>query len=179
MRELETLIVSAYERGRQKRALTLQLALACVALPLALLNPWWVLGATLFTSLLLAGAWFLWRGLEWERGYVTGLMAGLVPLLLAICARPLGHGCDIQGHCYSWCMPACACGAAIAAYIVTRVARSVTHLRNFGLSAAVATVSVGGLGCACLSASGAVALIIVYLATSVPALLWLGFARAR
>lgn len=173
-----SMMTRAYERGRIVRAARWQSGLVLVALPFVVTNPSLWLGVSLALSLLAFGAWSLWRGMDWEQGYATGMLAGLIPLGLAAIARPFGHGCEIGGECYSWCMPACACGAALATIVVVKAARSSTHVPTFALSAGVTTLAFGALGCACLSASGAIALLAVYAVSSTPALWWMARQRA-
>jgi len=168
--ELEQNVRRAYEWGRMKRAVRLSFVVAIFAAVFVVTATRLWLGISLAVVLTLSSVVFLWRGQELERALRTGLIAGSVPLALALAARPFGHGCEIGGSCYSWCMPACAIGAAIATGIVARAAYGNREVGKFGLAAGLVTVATGTLGCSCVSLGGAALLVAVFVASAVPTL---------
>jgi len=172
LNELEQKVRRTYEWGRIKRAVRLSLVVGILAAVFAATAPHLWLGVSLAVVLTSISIIFLWRGQELERALRTGLIAGSVPLALALAARPLGHGCEIGGACYSWCMPACALGAAIATGIVARAAYRTSDVGRFGLAAGLVTVATGTLGCSCLSIGGAAMLVGVFVVSAVPTLVY-------
>ncbi len=177
LNEIEKRVHRAYEWGRAKRAAVLSVVVAAASAAFVSAAPHVSLAAGLATALTAATFVFLWRGQELERGLLTGMVAGSVPLLLAFAARPFGHGCEIGGQCYSWCLPACALGGAIATAIVARAARRSNDIPAFGVAAGFTTMASGALGCTCVSLGGALALVAVFVLSAVPALAYV--ARQR
>ena len=95
-----------------------------------------------------------WRGRDLGAALVPGLLAGSVPLSLALLARAWGHVC-VGGSCVSLCFPACAAGGVIAGLYLSHVAvrrgAGVPFLAaGFGVA-----VLVGALGCSCVGFGGA------------------------
>ena len=179
LNEIERRVQSAYERGRLKRAALFSALIAAVSLLFASLAAHLWLSASLAVTLVVASFVFLWRGQDLERGLATGLLAGSVPLLLAFAARPFGHGCEIGGNCYSWCVPACAVGGALATALVVRAAQGAEHVAKFGGAAGLTTVALGTLGCSCVSMGGAAVLAAVFVVSAVPALTYVALQPQR
>lgn len=95
-----------------------------------------------------------WRGRDLGAALGPGLIAGAVPLSLALLARAWGHVC-VGGSCVSLCFPACAAGGVIAGLYLSRVAlrrgAGVPFLAaGFGVA-----MLVGALGCSCVGFGGA------------------------
>ena len=72
-----------------------------------------VLGAAAFAG----GAALLWFGREPSHAVLPGLLAGLLPLWLALCARQWGHVCT-DAECIEMCLPVCVVGGVLAGFIV-------------------------------------------------------------
>ncbi len=143
----------AYEQHRARSA-------ALFALPL-LLFP--VLGCCLGAAertacvvaiaLLAVGVVALWRGQVAARALWPGVLAGLLPLGLALAARSYGHAC-LGGSCTSLCVPACALGGLLAGVAVAYAARRSKAPARYALVAGSAALLVGCLGCSCVGYAG-------------------------
>lgn len=124
---------------------------------------------------LLAVAWFfLWRGQSLERSVFPGVLAGIVPLALAVGARAYGHSCTGVA-CTTLRIPACTIGGALAGFVIAYAGRSASSRGSFLGGAGVLAALVGALGCSCVGIGGVAGLALGLLATVVPASL----ARAR
>lgn len=166
----------AYEWGRARRAFLGFLPIFVLVGAVSLLGdqPRWTLafGIVLFAL----GVVMLWYGREPKRAVLPGLAAGVVPLVLVLCARQVGHFCT-GTSCTSLCIQACAVGGILAGLAVARVG----HSRNGGLGFWVAASSVailtGAMACSCLGISGIAGLALGYAAGTVPVLLGRAFAK--
>src|SRR5438105_4563737 len=82
-----------YEWSRARRAvLGFAPAIAIIALAALLAtNPRWplVFGASMFAF----GALLLWYGRDLKLAVLPGVVAGIVPLTLVLCASRVGHAC--------------------------------------------------------------------------------------
>jgi hypothetical protein len=116
-----------------------------------------------------SGIVFLWFGQGPQRAVLPGLMAGLVPLALALCANHV-HSCGPEG-CTSYCVPACTVGGIVAGLAVAAVGLKRRERIWFWLSASGLAVLVGGMGCSCVGGAGVVGLLSGYAAGVVPGLL--------
>lgn len=159
----------AYELGR------LRLALLGIA-PVIVV----VLAAVFFTHRPTSTLWFgvatiavgfvmLWYGRDPQRAVLPGIAAGLVPLVLALCANHL-HACGAHG-CTSLCVPACILGGVVAGLAVASVGNQRRAGIWFWLSASGLALLTGAMGCACVGYSGVVGLGIGFAAGVVPGLL--------
>lgn len=159
----------AYELGRLRRALLgvtpvllIVTVAACVAhRPLSTL---WFGLATL--SL---GAAMLWYGREPQKAVLPGVVAGLVPLALALYANHT-HACGGE-ICSSLCVPACALGGVIAGFAVASVGLQRRAGPWFWASASALALLTGAMGCACIGYSGIVGLGLGFAGGMVPGLL--------
>lgn len=106
--------------------------------------------------LFVTGVVVLWRGRDGRRAFWPGVLAGLLPLVLSLAANT--HGCSM-GHCSTWCIPACSAGGVGAGLFVAATAMRLKLGRDFWVGASVMSVLTGAMGCACVGASGVVALI--------------------
>jgi hypothetical protein len=121
----------------------------------------------------LAGAAMLWYGREPQRAVLPGVLAGFVPLSLALCANHL-HVCTGNG-CVALCIPACSVGGLIAGYAVARVGKQRRAGASFWLSASALALLMGAMGCACVGYSGILGLGLGFTVFAVPG--WLSRAR--
>ena len=60
------------------------------------------------------GAALLWYGRDLRRAVLPGVVAGLVPLILVLCARHVEHMC-MGDACMTLCLPVCAIGGVLTA----------------------------------------------------------------
>lgn len=158
----------AYERARQGFATRQVWWLLLLCAPMLAVHPHLALAAFQTLLLLVLGYYAFFKGQAWQHGFASGLLAGTFPLVLAALARPLGHGCEVAGECYSWCMPACAVGAIMSAALVGSRAKATKDLKAFAVSSSISTLAFGSLGCACFNGSGAVALVVVFSLLATP-----------
>ncbi|MFO0667456.1 MAG: hypothetical protein U0174_26130 [Polyangiaceae bacterium] len=160
----------AYERGRALRAAIVALSVASISVLVA------CLGGRVHTALVLGAgllvfSWFcLWRGQTLGRTVFPGVVAGVVPLALALAAQSYGHVCTASG-CMSLCVPACAVGGGIAGFVVARASRFVEAKVTFIAAASGLTMLVGSLGCSCVGYGGVVGLGLGLVGTLVPSAL--------
>lgn len=142
-----------YEWSRARRAvLGLSPMIGVIALA-ALLgrSPEWpvTFGALVFAY----GAALLWYGRDLKRAVLPGVIAGLVPLTLALCATHVGHVCT-GDHCTMVCLPACAIGGVVAGLAVAVVGHRGAHGFGYWASASGIALLTGAMGCACIGVSG-------------------------
>ena len=145
------------------------IAIAVVFAP----RPTWTIGFGL--AMFGVGALMLWYGRDLKRAVLPGVAAGLVPLLLVLCANHVGHMCT-GDNCMMVCLPACASGGFVAGLAVASigVARRASVL--FWLSASGLALLTGAMGCACAGYPGVIGLAVGYSAGMVPGLLRKAFA---
>ncbi|HET9955323.1 MAG TPA: hypothetical protein VFQ61_12500 [Polyangiaceae bacterium] len=166
----------AYELGRARRALMgvapVVFIVACAACvthrPVSTL--WFGLAAVA------VGGLMLWYGRDPQRAVLPGVLAGLVPLILAIGANRI-HVCGPHG-CGTLCVPACAIGGVVAGLAVAGVGQQRRAGAWFWLSASGLALLTGAMGCACIGYSGVLGLLGGFLAGLVPALVRRALGRA-
>jgi len=132
----------------------------------------WFGGATF----VLAGV-LLWYGRDPQRAVLPGVAAGLVPLLLALCANRM-HYCGPDG-CTSLCVPACTLGGGLAGLVVARVGRQRRAGVWFWLSASTLALLTGAMGCSCIGYSGILGLGLGFAGGLVPGLIARIFRKNR
>lgn len=156
LKPLERRVRLRYEWGRLRRALlgfAPVLAIVAIAVALARHPPVTVafgLGAFLF------GVILLWYGRDVRRAVLPGVAAGLVPLVLSLCATHLHH-CTGDA-CMMLCVPVCAAGGLLAGIAVSVVARHHGLSLAFLAPASALALLTGAMGCACMSYSGVIGL---------------------
>jgi len=144
-----------YEQARIRRALLGVLPVALlVGLVFCLrLHPhphvMLVVGASAFAL----GAALLWFGREPARAVLPGLVAGLLPLWLALCSRHLGHVCT-DTECMSMCLPVCAAGGVLAGLVVSWYGALRGRKVWFWVSASGMTLLTGAVGATCAGYQG-------------------------
>jgi hypothetical protein len=163
----------AYEIGRIRLAVlgALPIALAVVAATSVATRP----DSTLVFGLIAVGMTMLWYGRDLQRAVLPGFLAGLVPLVLALCANRL-HACGPDG-CTSYCVPACALGGIAAGLSVASIGHELRASARFWLSASALALLTGSMGCACIGFSGVIGLSVGYAAGVVPDLLRMSLGR--
>ncbi len=122
-------------------------------------------GTLMFTS----GVLLLWYGRDLRRAVLPGLIAGLLPLTLALCANSFGHVC-LDGSCTTLCLPACTAGGLFSGLAISWVGHRGRYGLGFWLSASSIALLTGAMGCSCIGYSGVVGLALGYGAGVVPAL---------
>lgn len=155
LERLERRARRGYERARIRRALL-------GAMPVALLvavvfylrlhpHPHVMLGIGAGSFAL--GAALLWFGREPGRAVLPGLLAGLLPLWLALCARHWGHMCS-DAECMAMCLPVCAAGGALAGLVVSWYGAFRGRTVWFWASVSGMTLLVGAVGATCAGFQG-------------------------
>lgn len=167
-----------YERSRVQRALFGFAPALLIVLGAALLtrrpHPVLLFGVSMF----IAGTLALWHGREMRRAVLPGLLAGLVPLTLAICANHIGHACT-GTLCIGLCIPACTLGGLVAALSVAGLAHKRSYGREYWIGATGIALLTGAMGCSCIGYSGVAGLMIGYGLGVVPSGLQAVFGQHR
>lgn len=166
-----------YELGRVRRAL-LGVAPLLLIVPLAACSTARPASTLLFGAATFAiGALLLWYGRDPQKAVLPGVAAGLVPLVMALCANRM-HYCGPDG-CTSLCVPACTLGGVLAGLVVARVG----HVRRarvwYWLSASGLALLTGAMGCSCIGYSGIFGLGAGFALGLVPALVRRGGSAGR
>ncbi|HEV8246872.1 MAG TPA: hypothetical protein VGP93_13935, partial [Polyangiaceae bacterium] len=108
-----------------------------------------------------AGTLLLWYGRDAAQAVLPGVLAGFVPLFLALCATHFGRMCNDE-VCRSWCLAASALGGALAALVVVGYGgRRQRSLRFWLLSSALALLT-GALGSTCVGLAGVICVALGY-----------------
>jgi hypothetical protein len=158
-----------YEWARLKRALLgLAPLLLVVAVAAAVARRPALTGAFGLAAFV-SGAALLWYGRDPQRAVLPGVLSGLVPLMLALCANRL-HFCS-GGACISWCMPACSLGGLVAGFLVARSGNRRRAGPSFWLASSALALLTGAMGCACVGYSGLAGLALGFAVGVTPGLL--------
>lgn len=158
-----------YEFARLRRA-ALGMIPAVVIVALATCFTHRPVSAVVFGSVaVVLGVFMLWFGREPQKAVLPGIAAGIVPLVLALCANYV-HSCGMHG-CSSWCVPACALGGVVAGLTVASFGNQHRAGPVFWLSASGLALLVGAMGCSCVGYSGVLGLGLGFAAGTVPGLL--------
>jgi hypothetical protein len=143
----------AYEAGRRSLASWVALPLAAIGGLAACLGAHPVFALSIGVLIVLFAWVCVWRGRVVGRAVLPGVMAGLVPLVLAFAAKSYGHVCS-GSECYSLCVPACSVGGVVAGLLIARLGRHVaTPVPFYAVAAALAGLE-GALGCSCVGFGG-------------------------
>ncbi|MEN9578315.1 MAG: hypothetical protein RJA70_1324 [Pseudomonadota bacterium] len=167
--QLQRRVRLAYEFGRLRRALlgvtpvVVIVAVAAYVTHQPISTLWFGL-ATVFV-----GAAMLWYGRDPQKAVLPGIAAGLVPLVLALCANHM-QACGGDG-CSSLCLPACALGGVVAGLAVASVGNQRKAGALFWVSASALALLTGAMGCTCAGSSGVLGLGVAFGAGMVPGLL--------
>lgn len=148
----------AYERGRARRAALAVAPLALVVLAAGMMGSRPMTACVLGCLLLPASATLLWRGQALGRAVMPSVLAGLIPLGLALAAKAYGHVCT-GDECVSLCMPACATGGLIAGGVLAWLFRRGKLPRSALLAGGGVALLTGALGCSCAGYGGVLGLL--------------------
>ncbi|MCC6213947.1 MAG: hypothetical protein IT376_03700 [Polyangiaceae bacterium] len=159
----------AYEAGRLRGALLGVAPIAVVAALAACFAARPASALAFGAATLVAGAVMLWYGRDPQRAVLPGATAGLVPLVLALCASRV-HVCGPDG-CSTLCVPACTLGGVIAGLAVAYVGHRRRAGVGFWLAGSTVALLTGAMGCACVGYSGVVGLAVGFGLGVVPTLL--------
>jgi hypothetical protein len=102
------------------------------------------------------GVFMLWYGRKLKHAVLPGVVAGLVPLVLALCASHFHH-CDGE-ICVSLCIPACATGGIVAGLLVAAVGHRQGAGMPFWLASSSLALLTGAMGCSGVGSAGVGAL---------------------
>lgn len=158
-----------YELGRMRRAV-LGFAPVFVIVAAAALfakHPSTTVGFGI--AVFAVGAVLLWYGRDLRRAVLPGVAAGLVPLVLTLCAIHMDHAC-MGDRCMSLCIPACATGGVLAGLAVAAVGIRRRSGIGFWLAASAVALLTGAMGCGCVGYAGLVGLVLGFGAGLVPGL---------
>ena len=148
----------AYERGRVRRAALAVAPLAVVVFTAAMLGSRPTTACLLGCLLLPSSAALLWRGQALGRAVMPAVLAGLIPLGLALAAKAYGHVCTGE-ECVSLCMPACTTGGLIAGGVLAWLFRRGRLPRSALLAGGGVALLTGALGCSCAGYGGVLGLL--------------------
>lgn len=150
-----------YEWARLRRALVgFAPALLVVALA-AFITPRPASALLFGGALFCAGVALLWYGHDLHRAVLPGVLAGVVPLAVALCANQVGHVCT-GASCVSLCLPACAGGGLIAGITVSVIGHRRKLGGGFWIAGSVVALLTGAMGCACIGYAGLFGLLAGY-----------------
>jgi hypothetical protein len=99
------------------------------------------------------GAVLLWYGRDLRRAVLPGVAAGLVPLVIALCANHVGHAC-MGDACMTVCIPACAAGGVLAGLAVASIGVRSRSGAGFWIAASAVALLTGAMGCGCVGYAG-------------------------
>lgn len=159
----------AYELGRARHAAIFAFPLIVIAIVAVCFGTRPTVACALGCALVVTACFLLWRGQTLGRAVLPGILAGLVPLALAIGARAYGHVCT-GGQCVSLCIPACTLGGVVAGFVIARAAKHAASRGLFVGGASALAVLVGSLGCSCVGFGGIAGLGLGVLASIAPTL---------
>jgi hypothetical protein len=146
-----------YETARLRRAL-LGFAPALIVVAVAAIfakRPSATVGFGI--AMFAVGAVLLWYGRDLKRAVLPGLAAGVVPLVLVLCANHVGHVC-MGDSCTMVCLPACVAGGLLAGVAVASVGVRRKSGANFWIASSSVALLTGSMGCACVGYAGIVGL---------------------
>lgn len=165
-----------YEWGRLRRA-CLGFTPAIAIVSFAVMASKRPASALAFGSMLfVAGAALLWYGRELKRAVLPGVLAGLTPLALSLCANRLGHVCTGE-RCLMLCVPACMVGGLAAGLALAALGYRRRYGLGFWMGASTLALLTGAMGCACVGYSGVAGLGMGYAAGLAPTLIQALFTR--
>jgi hypothetical protein len=143
----------AYEWSRVRRALwgfaPVMLIIAAATLLTKRPGSALAFGVTLFAF----GVSALWYGRGAQRAVLPGLVLGLVPLALALCASQMNHMC-MGDACMAVCMPACTAGGLIAGLGMAIFGYRQRQGARYWLTASAIALLTGAMGCSCVGYGG-------------------------
>ncbi|HEX2870787.1 MAG TPA: hypothetical protein VHP33_06010 [Polyangiaceae bacterium] len=99
------------------------------------------------------GAALLWYGRDLRRAVLPGVVAGLVPLILVLCARHVEHMC-MGDACMTLCLPVCAIGGVLTGLTLAAIGLRGRHGWGFWVASSVVALLTGAMGCACVGLAG-------------------------
>jgi len=115
------------------------------------------------------GVVLLWYGRELKRAVLPGLAAGLVPLVLVLCANHVGHAC-MGDSCMTVCIPACTVGGIVAGLAVARVGVRRRSGASFWFAASAVALLTGAMSSVCVGYAGIAGLALGFGVGMVPGL---------
>jgi hypothetical protein len=116
------------------------------------------------------GVVLIWYGRDMKWAVLPGVLAGLVPLVFALCAKHIGHACTGDG-CMVLCVPACMAGGFLAGIAVDLACLRRGWGLGFWLAASGLCFLTGAMGCACAGVLGIAGLAFGYVASAAAGLI--------
>lgn len=121
-------------------------------------------------ALMIACAFFSWRGLSYKKGVFSGLVAGFMAALVPFFAFQLGLCAG--GAMAALCQAVCLFGGAVAgAMIAARAVRLAEGRRRFLIASTSIACLTGSLGCALAGLGGVLGMALGVLVLTAPAVL--------
>jgi hypothetical protein len=167
---VERRVRRAYEIGRVKYAMVSGLPLMGLSGLAFLAGAGRSLDVVAALALVVTGLTYLWRGQLAARALLSGVVAGLVPLLLALFANWSSPGCTHEAT-ISVCTVACAIGGVLAARRLTEFARAEEKHPAAFVLAVLPAILLGSLGCGCIGYVGVLAMAGALTLASLPEML--------
>ena len=115
------------------------------------------------------GVVLLWYGRDLKRAVLPGVVAGLVPLVLVLCANHVDHVC-LGDNCMMVCIPACTVGGIVAGLAVASVGVRHRSGPSFWFAVSAVALLTGAMGCASVGYAGIAGLALGFGAGMVPGL---------
>ncbi len=150
---------TAYELSRLKLGLGTSAFVSVLPLLSLALGGQISAASALGTLLVFTVGVLVWRGGLLSLSAMSGLKAGLFPLVLSHAANLYGHVCIPGRGCSSLCIPACSVGGLVAGFLIERVAFSASRPWLIRLVGATVGFLTGALGCACVGSAGLIGLV--------------------
>ena len=158
-----------YEVTRMRRALIgfapVLLVVAIAALVAKRPSATVAFGIVMFS----VGVVLLWYGRDLKRAVLPGVAAGLVPLVLVLCANHVRHVC-MGDNCMMVCIPACTVGGIVAGLAVASVGVRHRSGPSFWFASSAVALLTGAMGCVCVGYAGIAGLALGFGAGMVPGL---------
>jgi hypothetical protein len=167
LKKIEARARLAYETTRAVRAAVAFAPILLLATAAALIGDRLGYALTFGSALFVLGVALLWYGRNLKRAVLPGVLAGMVPLLFALCAMHVGRACMGDGW-LTVCVPACVAGGIVAGILIDLVCLRAAHRSAVWLAASGIVLLTGAMGCSCAGVLGLLGLAIGFAVSAVP-----------
>jgi hypothetical protein len=168
-RDVEKMALRAYEQGRMRLGAGWALAVVTLTLGAVLLSPGRLIVVALGLPLATLLAFGAFRGQAVFAGAKNGLLAGLIPLALALGMRDMGTCYSVAGQCFSWCAAGCAVGGVAASLVVAKRSGHWHGTPAYWMTAGASLLLTGSMACGCAGAMALASLGVGIVVGMVPA----------